>query len=167
MSRALPLLQRLSLSSRRAAMARDLSAKPRCPAEEAVDNLLSGRCFQGETIAFLATRLRYADAIHSLAYVAEPDRTQEFRLPSILTENARADVTLWRLSVRLGFRPLESHRNSTLTAVTLDELRQSQTAASRLVLAAIGELDWPLASRRERAAYCLNALIQAFRRAVS
>lgn len=167
MSRALSPAARNSLANRQAFLARKLSARPRNRIADAVDHLLAARRFHAPMIALLATRLRYGDALPILAAMVEPNRNRDtIAVPGILAEMPPIDVMLWRLALRFGVRSSET-RGLTLAPLTLDGLRQSRTDASRLVLAAIGELDaWPSASRRERAAYCLNALI-TFRRAAS
>jgi hypothetical protein len=161
MSRALSPSVKNSLSHRQAFLARKLSARPRNRLSDAVDCLLSARRFHARMIALLAARLRYGEAMAILAAIVEPDR-DTLNVPGILIEAPSLDVLLWRLALRFGLRSSDT-RGRTLAPLTLDDIRRSGTGESRLVLAAIGEIDWPSASRRERAAYCLNALT-AFRR---
>jgi hypothetical protein len=129
------------------------------------DHMLAASRFSSHAIRALSHRSRFPEAAHFFASIAEPDRTQNFELPGLLHESTEGPLRLWRLAMCFGLESQTSDR--TLRPLSLTELRQRARTepAARMTLAAYGEIQWSVASARERAAYCLHALVVALRRA--
>lgn len=165
MSRRLTQSTVLQLASHRATRARvaRISAQRSSPVIRAADRLLFAKRFHPRMIAALAVRSRFAESVSHLAKFAEPDRTHNFELPGLLHEPVDEPIRIWRLVIWAGLEGRDSNR--TLHPLSLEEIRQRARAepAARLTLAAIGEITWGAATRRERAAFCLQALIAALR----
>ena len=133
-----------------------------------VDKLLRALRFHRRAIKCLATRDLYADAAHALARIAEPDRSKIYVLPVIFVELTTPDIFLRRLAMRFGLLP-EDRKSQPVSGVTCEEIRAraAESEGARLVLAALGEINWSAALTHERAVYCLAELVAAFKRRVS
>ena len=141
---------------------RSVSAQKPPRAAIAAECLIAAPRFHPRAIRTLAARLHYSEAVRAFSKFAEPDRSAP-ALPAIFMARPSADVMLWRLAVGLALIPAQSRNGKTLRKITVERLRKDAREGARIALAAIGELDWATASKRERAAFALGQLIAAFR----
>lgn len=143
-----------------------ISAQP--AVNSAVDCILSADAFDAMRIRRLAQRWTYHETIAALMGELR-GAVRKFRdsesLQSILFQRRNPELRIGRLAQL--FCLADNWHASTLTLEEVREQARSErdpiAGRARLVLAALGELDWTRAHRRERAAFLIGKLVQARR----
>jgi hypothetical protein len=114
-------------------------------------------------IASLATRELFA---HAVTYCNELSGANDELIAILFSHGATDEVMSLRVSA--AFEPLRFRNLARPPRVTRNTLRKKlgdpakhETAAA--TLAALGEIDWPFAPRRARAAYVLRLLVLSLR----